>query len=87
MHLHIDLPHEAEGLVPDPTWKKRNQKKAWYARNTLNTGLGLRIQAPNNEKIAQQSPVTLGTVALKDPNCTKRSQHMGNSYKKIWKVS
>lgn len=36
----IDLPGEANGLVPTPEWKQRTQGKSWYPGDTLITGIG-----------------------------------------------
>jgi penicillin-binding protein 2 len=36
----IDLPHEAPGLIPSPTWKLRTQKAPWYAGETVSVAIG-----------------------------------------------
>lgn len=36
----IDLPAESAGVIPDPAWKQRTWKQAWYAGDTLNTAVG-----------------------------------------------
>jgi penicillin-binding protein 2 len=36
----IDLPNEADGVVPDPAWKERVWKQPWFGGDTLNTGIG-----------------------------------------------
>lgn len=37
---NIDLPSEASGLVPDPTWKKAQYGEPWYLGDTYNLGIG-----------------------------------------------
>src|SRR5581483_9768408 len=37
---HIDLPHEAEGLVPSTKWKLRNFRQKWYAGETISVAIG-----------------------------------------------
>jgi len=36
----IDLPHEAEGIVPSPEWKIRNYREKWYAGETISVSIG-----------------------------------------------
>lgn len=36
----IDLPHEAEGLVPSSRWKMRTQRQRWYAGETISVSIG-----------------------------------------------
>jgi penicillin-binding protein 2 len=36
----IDLPHEAEGLVPSSAWKMRNFRVKWYAGETISVSIG-----------------------------------------------
>jgi penicillin-binding protein 2 len=36
----IDLPHEAEGLVPSSKWKIRNYRQKWYAGETISVSIG-----------------------------------------------
>lgn len=36
----IDLPHEAEGVLPSRAWKRRRFNKDWYPGETVITGIG-----------------------------------------------
>lgn len=36
----IDLPHEAEGLVPSSKWKIRTTRQKWYAGETISVAIG-----------------------------------------------
>ena len=36
----IDLPHEAEGVVPSTKWKMRNFREKWYAGETISVSIG-----------------------------------------------
>ena len=36
----IDLPNEAEGLVPSTQWKLRNFRQKWYAGETISVSIG-----------------------------------------------
>jgi penicillin-binding protein 2 len=36
----IDLPHEAEGLVPSTRWKLRTFRQKWYAGETISVAIG-----------------------------------------------
>ncbi len=36
----IDLPGEAEGLMPSTSWKVRNQHERWYAGETVSVAIG-----------------------------------------------
>ncbi len=36
----IDLPHEAEGVVPSTKWKIRNYRQKWYAGETISVAIG-----------------------------------------------
>ncbi len=36
----IDLPHEAEGLVPSTRWALRTQRRKWYAGETISVSIG-----------------------------------------------
>lgn len=36
----IELEHEAQGLVPDPVWKKENRHESWYHGDTVITSIG-----------------------------------------------
>jgi penicillin-binding protein 2 len=38
--LGIDLPSEADGLIPTPAWKLANWGSKWHQGETLNTGIG-----------------------------------------------
>ena len=36
----IDLPGEAEGLMPSTKWKLRTQREKWYAGETISVAIG-----------------------------------------------
>jgi penicillin-binding protein 2 len=36
----IDLPHEADGLVPSSSWKIRNFRERWYPAETISVAIG-----------------------------------------------
>jgi penicillin-binding protein 2 len=36
----VDLPHELGGLIPNPEWKLRTQKTAWYPGETVSVAIG-----------------------------------------------
>jgi penicillin-binding protein 2 len=36
----VDLPHEAEGVVPSSAWKIRNFREKWYAGETISVAIG-----------------------------------------------
>jgi penicillin-binding protein 2 len=36
----IDLPNEAQGLVPSPEWKRERFKEKWYAGETISVSIG-----------------------------------------------
>ena len=36
----IDLPHEAEGVVPSSRWKIRNFREKWYPGETISVAIG-----------------------------------------------
>jgi len=36
----VDLPHEAEGVVPSSAWKIRNFRENWYAGETISVAIG-----------------------------------------------
>jgi penicillin-binding protein 2 len=36
----IDLPHEAEGIVPSTRWKMRTFREKWYAGETISVSIG-----------------------------------------------
>jgi penicillin-binding protein 2 len=36
----VDLPHEANGLIPSREWKKRVQKAPWYPGETVSVAIG-----------------------------------------------
>jgi penicillin-binding protein 2 len=36
----IDIPHEAEGLVPSTRWKMRTFRQKWYAGETISVAIG-----------------------------------------------
>ncbi len=36
----VDLPNEAPGLIPDPTWKERFFKAPWYPGETISVSIG-----------------------------------------------
>lgn len=38
--LGIDMPGEAEGLVPNPEWKKKNRNENWFTGDTYNVSIG-----------------------------------------------
>lgn len=38
--LGIDIPQEAEGMVPDPAWKEKVKKEPWYIGDTYHTSIG-----------------------------------------------
>ena len=37
---HLELPHEAIGLVPHPLWKRLTKREAWYDGDTVNFAIG-----------------------------------------------
>jgi len=38
--IGIDLPGEADGLIPDDKWKQKNVKESWYPGDTLHMAIG-----------------------------------------------
>jgi penicillin-binding protein 2 len=36
----IDLPHEIEGIMPSPAWKKATKGEKWYAGETISVSIG-----------------------------------------------
>jgi penicillin-binding protein 2 len=36
----IDLPHEEEGVMPSPEWKRRMFREKWYAGETISVAIG-----------------------------------------------
>jgi len=36
----IELPHEVEGLIPDPSWKKKTHRYPWLPGDTVNLSIG-----------------------------------------------
>jgi penicillin-binding protein 2 len=36
----IDLPHEAQGVVPSPTWAIHTEGRKWYAGDTISVSIG-----------------------------------------------
>ncbi len=36
----IDLPSEAQGILPSPEWKQRRFKQKWFAGETISVGIG-----------------------------------------------
>jgi penicillin-binding protein 2 len=38
--LGIDIPQEAEGLIPDPAWKEKVKKEQWYIGDSYHTSIG-----------------------------------------------
>jgi penicillin-binding protein 2 len=36
----VDIPGEAEGLIPTPDWKQKTIKEAWFLGNTYNMSIG-----------------------------------------------
>ena len=36
----VDLPGEAEGIMPSPEWKLRTQREKWYAGDTISVAIG-----------------------------------------------
>lgn len=36
----IDIPHEGEGFVPTPDWKKQKKKEPWYIGDTYHLAIG-----------------------------------------------
>lgn len=38
--LGIDLPGEARGLIPDPSWKKSVKNEGWFTGDTYNVSIG-----------------------------------------------
>src|SRR3989344_4277725 len=39
-NLGIDLPGEAPGLIPDPSWKKSAKNEGWFTGDTYNVSIG-----------------------------------------------
>lgn len=38
--LGIDIPQEAEGMIPDPAWKEKIKKEPWYIGDTYHISIG-----------------------------------------------
>lgn len=36
----VGIPEEKQGIIPDPTWKRKLYKLPWYAGETINTSIG-----------------------------------------------
>jgi penicillin-binding protein 2 len=56
----IDLPHEAEGLMPSSRWKIRNFRQKWYAGETISVSIGQGATTVTPLQLAS----AIGTLAM-----------------------
>ncbi|MBI2028948.1 hypothetical protein HYT02_00880 [Candidatus Gottesmanbacteria bacterium] len=83
--LGIELPGEAEGLVPDPTWKEKTLGEKWYLGDTYNVsiGQGNTLATPLQIAFANGVFANNGTLCrptiLKTDNCKKIRENLVSS--------
>lgn len=72
----IDLPHEAEGVVPSSKWKIRNFREKWYPGETISVSIG---QGATTVTPIQQA-VAIGGMAVGgmwfQPHLVKDAPHL-----------
>jgi penicillin-binding protein 2 len=56
----VDLPHEAEGLMPSSRWKIRNYRQKWYAGETISVSIGQGATTVTPLQLAS----AIGTLAM-----------------------
>lgn len=68
----IDLPSEASGLVPTPSWKKKNGKGAWYSGDTINLSIGQGFILTTPLQLSQALSVIVNGGRLFRPRIVKQ---------------
>ena len=72
----IDLPHEADGLVPSTKWKIRNFREKWYAGETISVSIGQGATTVTPIQLA----AAIGGIAIGgmwfQPHLVKDAQHL-----------
>jgi penicillin-binding protein 2 len=72
----VDLPHEAEGVMPSTRWKARNYRQKWYAGETISVSIGQGAVAVTPLQLA----VAIGGIAAggvwRQPHVVREPAHM-----------
>ncbi|MGI8744514.1 MAG: penicillin-binding protein 2 [Bryobacteraceae bacterium] len=72
----IDLPHEAEGVMPSTKWKARTLRQKWYAGDTISVAIGQGYVTVTPLQLA----VAIGGLALggvwQTPHLVKDAPHL-----------
>ncbi len=67
----IDLPSEADGLVPDPAWKMKNKNEEWYIGDTYHLAIGQGDILVTPLQVANYTTVFANSGKLYQPHLVK----------------
>ena len=67
----IDLPGEAKGLVPDPTWKRKTIGDTWTIGDTYNMGIGQGYVLATPLQIANMTAIVANNGTLYKPQLVR----------------
>lgn len=70
--LGVDLPGEAEGLVPDGAWKEKNIGEGWYPGDTLHMAIGQGFLLATPLQILAQTSYIATDGGLTTPHLIKK---------------
>lgn len=79
----IDLPNEAQGILPSREWKNKNKNEPWYEGETLNTGIGQGFMIVTPIQLATATAAIANTGKLLTPKLLLYSQQQDNTIKTI----
>ncbi len=72
----IDLPHEAEGVMPSTRWKARVLRQKWYAGDTISVAIGQGYVTVTPIQLAQAYAwIATGGVSI-TPHLVKEAPHI-----------
>ncbi len=82
--LGIDLPNEADGLIPNDAWKRKNIETGWYPGDTLHMAIGQGfLLATPLQVLAQTSFVASGGKLIQPHLVTEITTNNGDLIKRF----
>jgi penicillin-binding protein 2 len=76
----IDLPHEAEGIVPSSAWKIRNFREKWYAGETISVAIGQGALTVTPVQLARAYCWLINGGLWRQPHLVKGAKYQEHSW-------
>jgi len=77
--VEIDLPSQADGLVPNPVWKERRFHEKWLGGDTMNMAIGQGFMLASPMQVANMVAMVVNSGVIYKPHLLKEVRAPGTN--------